>query len=286
MMYFRGDQFYPFAIDWKEQSNGRIVVPGLGIYFLDPKEGKWNIDDVTAEMQHTRNLQMGYAFFRNKFLLDNKQGILDFTKRFNAYPALVPPMTWASDRIPGQPQNLNVTTAGGWTSVTWDNPTRYTDKTPITTPYIYNNVYASREYPVDVSDARNLIATRYLGKSIQLEQKGGEPLYFAITSMDGYGIESQATQENQYDIRKYNYRYGAARMLVCDGDKLYLGEIAKNLDSEILLVQSLQGNTIRRYLKHSNKLDISNLSNGVYILKSLNKRGVEHTLGTFFKKKN
>lgn len=41
MMYFRNEQFFPFAIDWAEQSHGKIVVPGLGIYFLDPKEGKW-----------------------------------------------------------------------------------------------------------------------------------------------------------------------------------------------------------------------------------------------------
>ena len=86
MMYFRTEHFYPFAIDWQEQSHGKIVVPGLGIYFLDPKEGKWNINDVTAEMYHIRNLGMGYAFFRNnKFLLDNKQGILNFTQRFQPF---------------------------------------------------------------------------------------------------------------------------------------------------------------------------------------------------------
>lgn len=286
MMYFRGDQFYPFAIDWQEQSNGRIVVPGLGIYFLDPKEGKWNISDVTTEMQHTRNLNMGYAFFRNKFLLNNQQGILDFTKQFNPYPALVPPMTWASQQRPVQPQQLYVTTAGGITSVSWNNKSAYTDGNKIRTPYIYNNVYASRTYPVDVTDARNLIATRYLGQSLQIEQNGDQPLYFAVTSMDGYGIESQPTQENQQDFLKYDHRYGAARMLICDGEKVYLGEIAKNLDSEVLLIQTLQGTTIRRYYKHTNSLNISLLKDGVYRLKSLNKRGVEHTLGTFFKKKN
>lgn len=286
MMYFRGDQFYPFAIDWKEQSNGRIVVPGLGIYFLDPKEGKWTINDVTTEMQHTRNLNMGYAFFRSKFLLDNKQGILDFTTSFNAYPALVPPMTWESHHQPEQPQLLNVTTAGGITRITWNNKRSYTDGSQIKTPYIYNNVYASRKYPVDVTDARNLIATRYMGESLEMEQSDDLPLYFAITSMDGYGIESRPTQENQQDFQKYDLRYGAARMLICDGDKVYLGKIAKNLDSEILLVQTLQGTTIRRYYKHSKTLNISALANGVYRLKSLNKRGIEHTLGTFFKKKN
>lgn len=39
MLYFRGNHFYPFALDWQEQSNGRQIIPGLGIYFLDPSEG-------------------------------------------------------------------------------------------------------------------------------------------------------------------------------------------------------------------------------------------------------
>lgn len=285
MMYFRGDQFYPFAIDWKEQSYGRIVVPGLGIYFLDPKEGKWKIDDVTTEMQHTRNLSMGYAFFRNKFLLDNQQGILDFTERFNSYPALVPPMNWASHHQPSTPQHLSVTTAAGITKIAWRNQQKYTDGSKIETPYIYNNVYASRKYPVDVTDARNLIVARHIGESLEIEQSGDQPLFFAVTSMDGYGIESHPIQENQQDFLRYNHRYGAARMLVCDGDKVYLGEITKYLDSDILLIKTMQGTTIRRYYKHDKALNISALNNGVYKLVSLNKKGEEHTIGTFFKKK-
>ena len=30
---------------------------------------------------------------------DNRQGILDFTTQFNPYPALVPPMTWATQSV-------------------------------------------------------------------------------------------------------------------------------------------------------------------------------------------
>ena len=136
MMYFKDEHFYPFAIDWQEQSHGKIVVPGLGIYFLDPREGKWNIKDITAEMQHTRNLGMGYAFFRNKFLLDNRQGILDFTTQFNPYPALVPPMTWASNKQPSQPQQFKVAKAGEKLCLSWSNVNTYTDGSKITTPYI------------------------------------------------------------------------------------------------------------------------------------------------------
>ena len=290
MMYFRGEQFYPFAIDWQEQSYGKIVVPGLGIYFLDPKEGKWNIDDVTAEMQHTRNLGMGYAFFRNKFLLDNRQGILDFTDRFNAYPSLIPPMTWASKHTPAQPQQLKVTETGGKTRISWNNTYSYTDGSHIQTPYIYNNLYASHTYPVDVTDARNLIAARHLGNSITLDGEMGtadeNPLYFAVTASDGYGIESQATQEFQADAQRNRNHYGAAKMLACDGKKVNLGETGKNLETRVVLVETLQEVVAAQFYITDNQVNISRLKPGIYRLQSLDKRGIRHTLGTFVKKKN
>ena len=34
MIYFRDNNFYPFAIDWQEQSHGKIVAPGLATYNL------------------------------------------------------------------------------------------------------------------------------------------------------------------------------------------------------------------------------------------------------------
>lgn len=290
MMYFRGEQFYPFAIDWQEQSHGKIVVPGLGIYFLDPKEGKWNIDDVTAEMQHTRNLGMGYAFFRNKFLLDNRQGILDFTDRFNAYPSLIPPMVWASKHTPAQPQQLKVTEAGGKTRISWNNTNSYTDGSRIQTPYIYNNVYASHTYPVDVTDARNLIAARHMGNSLTLDGQMGadaeNPLYFAVTASDGYGIESQATQESQADDQRNRHHYGAAKMLACDGKKVNLGESEKNLETRVVLAETLQGVAVAQLYIVGNQVNISRLKPGVYRLQSLDKRGIRHTLGTFVKKEN
>ncbi len=290
MMYFRGEQFYPFAIDWQEQSHGKIVVPGLGIYFLDPKEGKWNIDDVTTEMQHTRNLGMGYAFFRNKFLLDNRQGILDFTDRFNAYPSLIPPMTWASKHTPAQPQQLKVTETGGKTRISWNNTYSYTDGSRIQTPYIYNNLYASHTYPVDVTDARNLIAARHMGNSITLDGEMGtadeNPLYFAVTASDGYGIESQATQEFQADAQRNRNHYGAAKMLACDGKKVNLGETGKNLETRVVLVETLQEVVAAQFYITDNQVNISRLKPGIYRLQSLDKRGIRHTLGTFVKKEN
>ena len=81
MMYFRGNHFYPFAIDWKENDYGRPVVPGLGIYFLSPEEKDWPLEDITRELYFTRSLDLGgQAFFRYAYLNDNHKGLFDFLK--------------------------------------------------------------------------------------------------------------------------------------------------------------------------------------------------------------
>ena len=75
MMYFKGNQFYPFAINWAENSYHREVSAGLGIYFLDPHEGNWRIDEVKRQLAICRQYGLGQCFFRAKFLLDNVQGL-------------------------------------------------------------------------------------------------------------------------------------------------------------------------------------------------------------------
>ena len=285
MMYFRGDQFYPFAIDWQEQSQGKIVAPGLGIYFLNPKEGNWKIDEVTAEMQHLRNLGLGYSFFRNKFLLDNTQGILDFTTSFNSYLSLVPPMTWSSNRKPQKPQHLSIAQQGSDINISWTNPSVYTDGSRIATPHIYNNVYASRTYPVDTQDARNLIVARYMGNTLQIHNEDASKLYIAVTSTDGYGMESQSTQQLLPTNAPLHSLVGAAKTLDCDGYKVYLGETTKNLDTDLFEVETLLGVTVLYKKATNNALYINRLGDGTYRVLSLNKKGIRHTLGTFEKRK-
>lgn len=240
MMYFRGDQFFPFAIDWKEHSYGKIIAPGLGIYFLDPKEGKWNISDITSELYHLRNIGEGHAFFRNKFLLDNHQGVYDFvTAHFNRYPALVPPMTWESNKRPQQPVTLCIEENEGTTTLRWDNSLQYEDGTAIKTPSIYNNVYASKEYPVDVHDARNLILTRTTRRQLTT-RTGNTPTYYAVTTTDGFGNESRAKQLNQTAVVKTTTRYGKACRLTTTGESIILPSSIHETDCQYIIVKNMQ----------------------------------------------
>lgn len=283
MMYFRGDQFFPFAIDWKEHSYGKIIAPGLGIYFLDPKEGKWNISDITSELYHLRNIGEGHAFFRNKFLLDNHQGVYDFvTAHFNRYPALVPPMTWESNKRPQQPVTLFIEENEGTTTLRWDNSLQYEDGTAIKTPSIYNNVYASKEYPVDVHDARNLILTRTTRRQLKT-RTGNTPTYYAVTTTDGFGNESRAKQLNQTAMVKTTTRYGKACKLTTTGESIILPSSIHETDCQYIIVKNMQEQAVYITKPQNRKINIKKIKDGIYTLNCVNYRNIEHTLGTFIK---
>lgn len=284
MMYFRGDQFFPFAIDWKEHSYGKIIAPGLGIYFLDPKEGKWNISDITSELYHLRNIGEGHAFFRNKFLLDNHQGVYDFvTAHFNRYPALVPPMTWESNKRPQQPVTLRIEENEGTTTLRWDNSLQYEDGTAIKTPSIYNNVYASKEYPVDVHDARNLILTRTTRRQLTT-RTGNTPTYYAVTTTDGFGNESRAKQLNQTAVVKTTTRYGKACRLTTTGESIILPSSIHETDCQYIIVKNMQEQAVYITKPQNLEINIKKIKDGIYTLNCVNYKNIEHTLGTFIKK--
>lgn len=190
MMYFRGNSFYPFALDWQEQSNGRHVVPGLGIYFLHPSEGDWDLDEIKRQINFVRHHHLaGEAHYRVKFVTDNTQNLYDaLQSEFYAYPALQPPMTWADSIAPSMPTELTAERiADGYTRLRWKAAT---DNDKINAPtYV---VYASDELPVDTQDPANIVAT-----GIRETEYIYAPIlpwtsrrHFVVTATDRYGNES------------------------------------------------------------------------------------------------
>ena len=105
MMYFKGNQFFPFALNWSENKYGKEVAAGLGIYFLDPHEGNWKIDEVKRQLAICRQYGLGQCFFRAKFLLDNVQGLYDYLRVWNFQDLL-------SERLGGLPPIPVVTETG------------------------------------------------------------------------------------------------------------------------------------------------------------------------------
>jgi hypothetical protein len=205
MMYFQGNNFFPFAVDWQEHSYGRMVVPGLAVYMMHPREKNWNLDVITREMSVLRQLGLGYTFFRSKFFTDNTKGIYDFTRDFNIVPALVPPMTWAGKQAPSTVNHLQLKRGMVNDMISWQKATDNSGA-----DYLLYNVYASETLPVDVNNPENLIATRQRELSITVPHKGHN-LYYAVTAMTRYGMESEAAciptamgpqGSNRFDFRE------------------------------------------------------------------------------------
>lgn len=192
MMYFQGNNFYPFAIDWQEQSYGRTIVSGLGIYMLHPQERNWSLNEVKRQLNVTRQIGIGHCYFRAKFLLDNVKGVYNYVRQFDHQPALIPPMTWAQSITPTAPTTLDVTRTALGDRITWSGATDRSDG-----PYLIYNIYASPTSPVDTNDPANLIATRYLWRQLDIQRTAirSPRMYYAVTAIDRYGNESPAIQE-------------------------------------------------------------------------------------------
>jgi uncharacterized lipoprotein YddW (UPF0748 family) len=196
MMYFRGENFYPFALDWLEQSNGRQVIPGLGTYFLSPSEGNWKSEDIIRQINFIReNKLAGESHFRMEYLMNNIKGIYDeLSDHLYISPALQPPMTWLDSIAPTTPSNLQIK-RDDYVYLSWkaarDNDTHNTS--------IYYVVYASDTYPVDTNRPENIIAQRIQGNSFIYApiRPWDAKNYFAVTAIDRYGNEGKAVQEKR-----------------------------------------------------------------------------------------
>lgn len=279
MMYFRDNNFYPFAIDWAEESAGRIVVPGLGIYFMSPREKNWPLSDITREMEVLRANGMGQAFFRSKFFTDDTKGIYRFSKDcFYQYPSLVPPMTWEGKREVKAPKDLTIKKCDNNTAqLSWSHTDDKHDG------MLYYNVYASRECPVDISDARNLILPRTPFSSITISLDASR--HYAITAIDRYGNESAPLQEYGAESDTGLQPAKATEFLPCDGHTLTLPDKGSTLDADYVAIETLQGTVVAVRPYAGTTLDVNRLNNGLYILRSLGRKGRTHRLGFFMIKR-
>ena len=181
MMYFDGKHFYPFAVDWQENCYGRPVVPGLGIYFLNPKQRNWDLQVIQRQMNVARELGMGgQAFFRSEFLLNNEKGLYQWLQRdFYETPVMTPAMTWV-DSIPPMTPLANVTHTERTVHITWD---AINEDTPV-----YYNVYR-----IDNPQA----TPKLLGHRLQTTSCTYTPplpifmhSQYAVSAVDAYGNES------------------------------------------------------------------------------------------------
>ena len=264
MMYFKDNHFYPFVLDWKENDNGRWVVPGLGIYFLSPKEKDWPLDEMSRQLYFTRQSGLaGHAFFRNKFLMDNVKGILDEIQHvFYSTPALIPPMTWQDSIAPSVPTSpIHEFQADGRVRLAWE-----ASKDNHELPVVYH-LYASATYPVDTENAHNLFATHLKDTTIT----GKEGYYYAVTSAARYGNESAPLA--------LNHAPKSDNPILNQGNKLML---PSSEDAQKVLICNSIGETISK-VKYHPEGSVELLPEGFYLVYALDKDGKKTLLGMILK---
>ena len=205
MMYFTGNNYYPFLYQWLEKSNGHPICPGLGIYFLDPREGRWTLNEVRAEMHAARDAGIGgIAFYRGEFLTKNCKGIYDATcQEFFPHPALTARMTWMGDTVPpAAPTSLYIKEGTlFWSQPQTSLPMKGKEGKSGTLLY---NIYGSDTYPVNVTKAENLLAARVQDSFWRLNPKANRVSHYAVTAIDRLGNESSALQEELAQPRQIN----------------------------------------------------------------------------------
>lgn len=183
MMYYRGRNFYPFLNDWVTNSNGRTIVPGLGVYQMD--ELNWPLQDITDQMKYIReNKVKGAAYFRVGNLLSNLKGVMDSVRTYYPTPAKLPPLTWLDSIAPNPPLDLQVYRDDhGLLNLKWNTPDKKEDFT--------YTIYLSPVVNIDKNDANGILVTGLRTNSYSFPAAQGEyGFYYSVTASDRYHNES------------------------------------------------------------------------------------------------
>ena len=245
MMYFRGNHYYPFALDWQESSCGHTIASGLGVYQIDRNQQDWPLAEMERQISYCRRHGLGgQVFFRSRFVTDNTKGIYDLL-RDNLYrtPAL-PPALASDGPAPQPPTNARIEETPTGITLSW-NPVEDTVmlakpgvKGPIPqeareltaqvateardTDSISDNkaamaigrchyvLYRSGTYPVSTDDPNNIYKVGLTEPKFTINAPIPQAWlpYYAVTAIDRYGRESKPLQLNspfEFEPRKFNY---------------------------------------------------------------------------------
>ena len=290
MMYFAGNNFMPFAIDWQDYSYGRTIVSGLGTYMLHPNERNWPLTEVKRQLAVCRQIGIGHCHFRAKFLLNNVKGIYDYMCHFDSHPALIPPMTWAQSLVPDAPTTLWVNRTREGDELLWSGAHDRSDG-----DYLLYNIYASTDEWVDVNNPANLVATRCMDRFLTIPRKAQQPaLHYAVTALDRYGNESApvfepgthafAAAENS-SAKAFRATFPSERnpqLIPTNGKTLAVPQ--QPLDARLLTISDMQGRVVYTCLNKPH-INIAHLAEGMYVLRSLGKKNTSHKLGYFIIRK-
>lgn len=291
MMYFRGENFYPFAFDWQQSApQSHSIVAGLGIYQMDRQQQDWPLGDMIRQMSVCRSLGIGQCFFRSQFFTSNTKGIYDFTaSKFYKLHALTPPTPNPQGSKPNAPSALRQYSLGDTLLMEWTAPTpQY-----YTGADLYFTLYADNSWPVDIDNAQNIVAQHLQQCRIAIANPP-RGLYYAVTATDRFGTESSPCQQsNPYDeaTNESSYCHASATshaasnrlkatLIRLEGNTLNLPATASLASIAFLRITSATGVTIRNIPYHGQKAITTHLSTGLYYLDAISKKRKSHRLAS------
>jgi hypothetical protein len=139
--------------------------------------------------------------------------------------------------------------------------------------YLLYNIYASKDFPVDITKAENLVATRLTKTSVLVPVNGNN---YAVTAMNRYGQESLPAQL----LLNAGSRYEASLISKTDGRPIALPVKGSTFDADYVVIETFDGRqvAVRPYDK---VLNVNGLPNGIYQLRSLGRKGRNHRIGFF-----
>lgn len=188
MVYFSGNDFYPFVLDWLQNANGRHIAPGMANYRLLPEYGDWKPEELKRQLFTSRSAgAAGTVMFRARHLLDNIKGYSDIYIRANDYYVPVPPMAWYGSVPAVAPEAFHGVYVGDSLLLKWNRVSHEKGM-----PAYKYNVYASSDSVVDISKVENLIAVGLQDNYFSCRGFANNMRSWAVVAVDAYGVEGAA----------------------------------------------------------------------------------------------
>ncbi len=185
-------RFDSLAIDWIRNTNNRHVYTGIAAYRMGSSDGNWPASEILAQVDSSRKFGAeGQTFYRTQSIKDNQKSITSLLRSNQyLYPANIPSMPWKDSTKPNPPSSLEISTVDSLNFLfRWSKPLPASDGD---TAYYYN-LYMDDQYPVDISDIKNVVKFKIINDTstvVKFNSKPQKNYYFTVTAYDRGNNES------------------------------------------------------------------------------------------------